>query len=312
MRIHRTLSLGAVVLALVVSACAPGGGGSQSASAQESEAAEKPPVSIGSAGFYEAAVVAEIYAQALEAAGYQVERHLELGERDVVHAAFDSGDINLAPDYLRGLGTFLGAEGDPDPQVAVDNMQDALATAGLVAYDFSPGTDADGFAVTAETADEFNLETLSDVAGVADQLVWGLAPGCPDNPVCGPGLKEVYGIDISQLEVESLTPCSTEMAEALNAGAIDVAQVCTTQPDIQSFNLVLLDDDMALQPAQNILPVATQELADSAPTDFADTLNAVTALLTTEELTSLGVLYVNEQLSYEDIATQWLSDNGLS
>ena len=310
MRIHRTLSLGAVVLALVVSACAPGEGGSQSA--EESQAAEKPAILMGSAGFYEAAVVAEIYAQALEANGYDVERHLELGERDVVHAAFESGDINLAPEYLGGLGTFLGAEGDPDPQVAVDNMQEGLTGAGLVAYDFSPGTDADGFAVTAETADEFNLETLSDVAEVADQLVWGLAPGCPDNPVCGPGLNEVYGIDISQLEVENLTPCSTEMAEALNAGAIDVAQVCTTQPDIQSFNLTLLDDDLALQPAQNILPVATQELADSAPADFAETLNAVTALLTTEELTALGVLYVNEQLSFEDIATQWLSDNGLS
>jgi osmoprotectant transport system substrate-binding protein len=312
MRIHRTLSLGAVVLALVVSACAPGGGGSQSASAQESEAAEKPPVSIGSAGFYEAAVVAEIYAQALEANGYEVERHLELGERDVVHGAFDSGDIDLAPEYLGGLGGFLEVDVDPDPQAALDNMQDALTEAGLVAFDFSPGTDADGFAVTPETADEFGLTTMSDVAEVADQLVWGLAPGCPDNPVCGPGLNEVYGIDISQLEVESLQPCSTEMAEALNAGAIDVAQVCTTQPDIETFNFTLLEDDQALQPAQNILPIATQELADAAPADFADTLNAVTALLTTEELTSLGVLYVNEQLSFEDIATQWLSDNGLS
>jgi osmoprotectant transport system substrate-binding protein len=315
MRMHRTLALGAVVLALVVSACAPGEGGSPSAAqspAASQPAEEKPAISMGSAAFYESAVVAEIYAQALEANGYQVERHLELGERDVVQAAFESGDINMAPEYLGGLGTFLGAEGDPDPQVAFDNMQDALATAGFVAFDYSPGSDSDGFAVTQETADQHSLTTLTDIAAVADQLVWGLAPGCPDNPVCGPGLNEIYGIDISQLQVESLTPCSTEMAQALNAGAIDVAQVCTTQPDIQTFNLVLLEDDGGLQPAQNMVPIATQELADAAPADFAETLNAVTALLTTEELTALGVQYVNEQMSFEDIASQWLADNGLS
>jgi osmoprotectant transport system substrate-binding protein len=310
MRIYRTLALGAVVLALVVSACTPGEGGSPAA---ESEAAaERPSVSIGSAGFYEAAVVAEIYAQALEAEGYEVERHLELGERDVVHGAFESGEINLWPEYLGGLGAFIEVETDPDPQTAWDNMQDALAERGLVAFDFSPGTDADGFAVTQETADEHGLATLTDIAAVADQLVWGLAPGCPENPVCGPGLNEIYGIDISQLEVETLTPCSTEMAEALNAGAIDVAQVCTTQPDIQTYNLVVLEDDGGLQPAQNMVPVAAQELADAAPADFAETLNEVTALLTTEQLTALGVLYVNEQMSFEDIASQFLSDNGLN
>lgn len=310
MRMHRTLALGAVVVALVVSACTPGEGGSP---AGESEpAAERPTIQMGSAGFYESAVVAEIYAQALEANGYTVERHLELGERDVVQAAFESGDINLAPEYLGGLGSFLEAETDNDPEAALDNMQDALAEAGFVAYDFSPGSDSDGFAVTQETADEHGLATLTDVAGVADQLVWGLAPGCPDNPVCGPGLNEIYGIDISTLEVETLEPCSTPMAEALNAGAIDVAQVCTTQPDIQTFNLVLLEDDGGLQPAQNMVPIATQELADAAPADFAETLNAVTALLTTEQLTALGVLYVNEQMSFEDIAAQFLTDNGLN
>jgi osmoprotectant transport system substrate-binding protein len=310
MRMYRTLSLGAVVLALIVSACTPGEGGSSPAETEA--AAERPSVSMGSAGFYEAAVVAEIYAQALEAKGYEVERHLELGERDVVHAAYDAGDINMWPEYLGGLGTFIEAEGDPDPQTAWDNMQDALAERGLVAFDFSPGSDSDGFAVTQETADEHGLTTLTDVAGVADQLVWGLAPGCPENPVCGPGLNEIYGIDISQLEVETLSPCSTEMAQALNAGAVQVGQVCTTQPDIQTFNLVVLEDDGGLQPAQNMVPVASQELADAAPADFAETLNEVTALLTDEALIALGVQYVNEQMSFEDIAAQFLSDNGLN
>ncbi len=102
MRRYRTLALGAAMLALVMSACSPGGSGSSSEQASASETASKPDVSVGSADFYEAAVVGEMYAQALEAKGYTVERHLEIGERPAVHAAMDAGEINLIPEYLGG------------------------------------------------------------------------------------------------------------------------------------------------------------------------------------------------------------------
>ena len=151
---------------------------------------------------------------------------------------------------------------------------------------------------------------MSDLAEDAGDLVWGLATGCPENPVCGPGLLDVYGIDISTLDVEPLPPCSTEIAQALNNDAIEVAQVCTTQADIASFNFVVMEDDGALQPAQNLAPVLTQELADAGGDDLAAALDAVTELLTTEELINLN-LSIAEQESYEDIASQWLTDNGL-
>ena len=152
---------------------------------------------------------------------------------------------------------------------------------------------------------------MSDLAKVADQLVWGLAPGCPDNAVCGPGLKTTYGIDISALQVTSLPPCSGQMAQSLNSSAIDVAQVCTTQSDIQTFNFVLLADDKGLQPAQNIAPVARQDLLDAAPDDFEATLNAVSAKLTTAELTKLNVEVSVNQATFADAAHKWLTDNGL-
>ena len=168
MRRYRTLALGAALLALVMSACSPGGSGSSSEEASSSEAA-KPDVSVGSADFYEAAVVGEMYAQALEAKGYTVDRHLSIGERPAVHAAMDSGDINLIPDYLGGLAGALTESADlpSDPQEAWDNLQEPLAAKGWVAFDFSPGTDADGFAVRQETATDLGLETMSDVAAVA-------------------------------------------------------------------------------------------------------------------------------------------------
>ena len=307
MRMHRTLALGAASLALIVSACTPGEGGSPSSEA--SQAANLPDISIGSAGFPEAAVVAEIYAQALEAQGFTVDRNLELGERDAVRAAIDGGDINLYPDYLGGLAGFLELVPTSDADATQADIATALEPLGQTILDFSPGTDADGFAVRQETADELSLATMSDLAGATD-LVWGLAPGCPDNPLCGPGLNDVYGIDITTLETESLAPCSAEMAEALNSAAIDVAQVCTTQAEIASFNFVLLEDDQGLAPAQNLAPVLTQELADAGGESLATTLNAVNELLTTEELTNLNLLIADQQ-SFEDIADQWLSDNGL-
>ncbi len=309
MRRYRTLALGAASLVLVMSACTSGGSGSPSAS----EAASKPDVSVGSAGFWEAAVVGEMYAQALEAKGYPVNRHLEIGERPAVHAALSAGEVNLIPEYLGGLsGQGLGiAELSSDPQKAWDNMQDALASKGWVSFDFSPGTDADGFAVRQETADQFGLETMSDLAEVADKLVWGVAEGCPTNPVCGPGLKDIYGIDLATLQVESLPPCSTDMATALNDSAIGVAQVCTTQPEISTMNLVLLTDDKHLQPAQNLVPIASKELSDAAGAELADTLNAITAKLTTEALTQLGASIVVNHEVVADVARQFLQDNGL-
>ena len=308
MRKHRTLALGATLLALLVSACTSGGDGSPSADGSQS--ADLPEVSIGSAGFPEAALVAEIYAQALEANGFTVERHLELGERPAVRAAFDGEEIDLAPDYLGGLASLLEAEVTADPDETHANLLAALEPLGQTALDFSPGTDADGFAVRQETAEELELENMSDLAGVADQLIWGLASGCPDNPLCGPGLNDVYGIDISTLDTESLDPCGAEIAQTLNEGAIDVAQVCTTQAEIAQFNFTLMTDDQGLAPAQNLAPVLTQDLADAGGDTLANALNAVSELLTTEELTNLNLL-IAEQQSFEDIADQWLTDNGL-
>jgi osmoprotectant transport system substrate-binding protein len=312
MRTYRTLALGAASLALIMSACTSGGSGSPS----ESAAASKPDVSVGSAGFWESAVTAEMYAQALEAKGYTVDRHLEIGERPALHAAFEAEEINLMPEYLGGLsGQGLGIEElSSDAQEAWDNMQDALQNKGWVSFDFSPGTDADGFAIRKETATEFGLVTMSDLAEVADQLVWGVAEGCPTNPVCAIGLKDTYGIDLAALpadQLQTLPACSTDMATALNDIAIDVAQVCTTQPEIASLNLVLLTDDKHLQPAQNLVPIASKELADAGGSELADALNAITAKLTTEARTALGASIVVNPAEIADAARQFLQDNGL-
>lgn len=316
MRTNRTFVLGAALLALVVSACSPGEDESPTASpgGGESQAADLPELTIGSAGFWESAVVAEIYAQALEGAGFTVERQLEQGARDVTHPALVDGQIDLMPEYIGGyLAVTYGGEPTPDIDESLAALREELEADGLVALEATPGTDADGFAVRQETAEEFDLTTMSDLAEVADQLTWGVAQECGENPNCGPGLERVYGIDFASLDVETLGACSTAIAEALNASNIDVAQVCTTQPEISGFNLVLLEDDGGLAPAQNIVPVVRAEIMDEPATGdlIQATLNPISALLTTEELTNLGAAVILNGESYEDAAAQWLEDNGL-
>lgn len=111
--------------------------------------------------------------------------------------------------------------------------------------------------------------------------------------------------------METLPACSADIATSLNDSAIDVAQVCTTQPEISSMNLVLLADDKHLQPAQNMVPVATKALADAAAADFAETLNAIQAKLTTEALGKLGAAINLSHQEIPDVAKQFLKDNGL-
>jgi osmoprotectant transport system substrate-binding protein len=306
MRRYRTLALGASLLALLVSACTVGEG-STSPSASE---VQKPAVTIGSEGFDESRLLAEIYAQALEEHGYTVTRQ-DFGARDLAIASLDSNAINLVPEYIGSLVRFLDGEATGDTEETLANLRAALEAKDQTVLDAAPAQDGDGFVVRQETADEFDLETMSDLAAVADQLKWGLPLECSDNPSCGPGLKEVYGIDIAALEVENLTACSGEMATALNDGGIGVAEVCTTQADIERFNFVLLGDDKKLIPAQNIAPVVRNDLLEAAPDDFEATLNAVSEKLTTDELTKLNVQVSVNQESVEDVARQWLEDQGL-
>jgi osmoprotectant transport system substrate-binding protein len=312
MRKIRMLAVGATALALLLSACQPGDGSNPSpSSGAPSTPAELPTVIVGSADFDESAIVAEIYAQALEAAGFTVERHLFFGTRETTLPALESGDLNLMPEYIGSLTEALEATADADPGVTFSNLNAALTDRGLAAFNFSPGQDSDGFAVTAETAQEYGLETMSDIAPIADEFTWGLPPECAERPLCGIGLEAVYSIDVTAIPVENLAPCSAAMAEALNAGAIGVARVCTTQAQIAQYNLVVLVDDRGLNPAQNLAPVVTEELAAAGGDLLESTLNAVSAELTTDELSELNLLVSVELQDLEEVAQAWLEDRGL-
>jgi osmoprotectant transport system substrate-binding protein len=299
MRLNRTLALGAFVLVLA-SACTTGGGGS------------KPAIKVGSADFTESKLLAELYGQALEAKGYTVERKLGLGARKVSQPAIESGQIDLMPEYLGSLlGHYDPSKPSGDPQAELTALQPLLSAKGLTVLTPAPAQDQNGFAVRKDTADQFKLTKMSDLAAIQDQLKWGLPPECQTNPLCGAALKDKYGI--TPKNVVPLAACSAPMAQALQNKGVDVAELCTTQAAIIQFNFVLLEDDKQSQPADNIVPeVRNDYLAKVNKDEFSKILNDVSAKLTTAELTKLNVKTDVDKQDPKDVAKQWLKDNGFA
>jgi osmoprotectant transport system substrate-binding protein len=333
MRTYRRLALGAAGVALFISACAPGGGGQSPGASPE----QKPSIIIGSAGFYESQLMGEIYAQALEASGYTVERNLGLGTREQTQPAIESGQIDMLPEYIGSELSFLGRPVLSNPEATDEEKEAVTATGdseethqrliaaleplGISVLDYTPAQDTNAFVVRRETAEELDLTTMSDLAEVATDLLWGLPPECETNPLCAGvapegssqregGLAE-YGINYDELEVEPLAACDAPIATALNDGLIDVAELCSTQPDIERFNFVVLEDDLQTQPAENIAPVVRTEWLEAAPADFQEVLNAVSEAMDTATLTSLGVQVAVDQEPIADVAREWLQDVGL-
>jgi osmoprotectant transport system substrate-binding protein len=326
MRTFRTLALGASTLVLI-GACSTGGGSTASpsapasapatsaASAPPSEAA-KAPIKIGSDGFDEARVVAEVYAQVLEANGYTVDRAgIGLGTRDVTNAAIESGQIDMKPEYL-GSGL---AKLDPGKQTNNSDtnkqlLQEAWASkgGGMTVLGYTPGQDTNALVVRKETADQFSLAKWGDLAAVASQLKWGLATDCPTNPVCAVALKDQYGIDTAALNVTLLDACSTPMADALKAKTIDVAELCSTDPLIITEGWVRLEDDKQTQPAENIAPLVRNDyLAKVDKEAFSKLLDDVSAKIDTATLGELYKEVAVDKKDLKDVASGWLKDQGI-
>jgi osmoprotectant transport system substrate-binding protein len=316
MRIFRGLALGASMLALV-SACSTGGGSSApttGAASGSAAAGNNPTIRIGSDGFYEAKLMAEIYGQALEANGYKVDRTgIGIGARKVSAPALESGQFDLKPEYIgSGLAFYEPGKQTGDPKANQTELQNVLKTkgGGITVLDFSQAADQNAFVVRKDTADQLKLTKMSDLAAVQTQLKFGVATDCPTNPVCGKALKDSYGIDVSK--ATKLSACDTPMAQALLGKTIDVGELCTTQPDIAVNGWVLLQDDKATQPADNIAPLVRDDLL-SKLTDkagFQKILNDVSAKMDTQTLTALNKSIAVDKKDIAAVATDWLKTNG--
>jgi osmoprotectant transport system substrate-binding protein len=299
MRPFRMLALGASMLVLL-SACSTGGG-------------SKPTIKIGSDGFYESKLMAEIYGQALEGNGYTVDRTgIGIGTRKVSAPALESGQIDLMPEYIgSGLAYYDATKTTGDPGANAAALQSILngKGGGITVLDYSPAADQNAFVVTKATADGKHLATMSDLTAVATTLKFGVATDCATNPVCAAAIKTAYGVDLSG--ALPLSACDQPMVDALTAGTIDVGELCSTQPDIAKNGWVVLTDDKHTQPADNIAPLVRNDyLAKVDKTSFDKILNNISAKMNTADLTKLNAEFVFDKKDIATIAKEWLTANG--
>jgi osmoprotectant transport system substrate-binding protein len=294
----------AASLALALAACVV-----QSTSAEDARGDDA--ITVASFDFPESVLLAEIYAQAIEGAGIRVEREPSLGPRELVMPALLEGLVELVPEYAGSGLQFLAGDGStsPDHEINHQRFAERLATLDVTALDASPAEDQNGFAVTAETARRYGLRTLSDLARVSRELVFGGPPECTRRPFCIPGLERSYGITFGQV-YSNLDTGGPRTVSALAEGTVDVALLFTSDGAIDLNDFVLLEDDLRLQPAENVTPVIRTMVLDRFGSSLADTVNAVSALLSTGELRTLNA-EVARGATPEQIASRWLASNGL-
>jgi osmoprotectant transport system substrate-binding protein len=296
----------AVGLLVVLAALAAGCDRDQ-APAGPSEDPRRPTIRLASFDFPESELLAQLYGQALSRHGFPVEQVVQLGAREVVAPALEQGKVDIVPEYLGSALNFLNDRdrvATSDPALTHARLEQAFAPRGVSVLAFAPAQDRNGFVVSGDLARRHGLSRLSDLAPMAGQLTIGGPPECPERPLCMRGLREVYRLRFGRFEP---MPSRAVTAAALDTGEIDVGMIDTTDPSLlePGADLVQLADDRHLQPADNVVPVVRRQILDAYGPPLVRLLNAVSARLTTAELTRLN-LQVARGRTAADAAEGWL------
>jgi osmoprotectant transport system substrate-binding protein len=265
-------------------------------------------IDVATFDFPESMLLGEIYAQALEAAGFAVERHIGFGSRELVMPAMAQHSVDFVPEYVGTALQFvsLGAQApSADESATRRTLKPYLADQGMTLLASARGQNQNGFVVTDDLAEGLDLGSISDLRQVDQGLSFGGPPECPERAFCLGGLETVYGLDFGDfLATDSGGPITRS---ALLAGEVDVALLFTTDPAIERYDLVLLEDDRQLQPAENVTPVVQTELIEQHGRELTSTVNNVTAHLSTAELRRLNGLVNDDASNLHEIASQWLA-----
>jgi len=300
-----------LALAVALTACTSSTGNASSATGEPGGQPGRV-ISVGSFDFPESVLLAEIYGQALAAAGFPVRVLPDLGSREVVDPALMDGLLQVVPEYAGSALEFfsLGRRSATANAGAANRaLAGSVAGRGLVAARPAPAQDANALVVTAATAARYGLRSIADLAKVAPGLTFGGPPECPGRPYCLPGLERVYG-----LHFKSFTPLDAGgplTLQALAAGYIGVALLFTTDPGIPARHLVVLADDRGLQPAENITPLVGRDAIARYGLRLLTTLNTVSALLDTGTLRSLDARVERAGQNPRLVAASWLRAHGL-
>lgn len=290
------------IAALALTGC---GGGDPLADEAESDAEQGEALVIGSQQYYSNTIIAELYAQALEAEDIEVEREFDIGQREVCVSEIESGAIDIFPEYA---GNFLQYYDEEAEAATLEEITAALGETlpeGLRVLEPAEATDQDSFVVTSEFAEENDLTEVSDLAGIEDLRIAANSE-FETRPYGPEGLQDVYGVEISVVTVQDSGGPLT--VDALLSGDVEVADIYSADPIIEAEDLVVLEDPEELVLPQNVIPVVSERVDEAS----AAVLDEVNAALTSEELLSLNSQSVDEQADAADVAADWLSEQGLN
>jgi osmoprotectant transport system substrate-binding protein len=291
---------------VILAACSSSGAGRTPRGLGEPKAT----IVVGVSGaFTENQLVAEMYAQVLEGAGYSVERQFDLRSREISQNALESGQIDLKPEYLSSLLLFLdpNAQASDDPAGVFRQDSELLEPKGITVLTPSPAQDTNEFVANAKTAQRFDLTTMSSLSPVAGQLTFGGPPECAQRPLCLPGLNRVYGILFE--DFKALDVGGPQTIAALKADEVQIGLLFSTDPSIRENGFVPLVDDKHLQNSENITPVIR---SDKLNAEIQGLLGAVSARLSTGNVTELVGKVVIDKQNVAAVVREFLAENGIS
>ena len=285
-----------VILSSLMAACGAGAG-------------QPAAIRVASKDFTEQFILGEMYAQLLEANGFQVERKLNLGGTPVAQAALEANEIDLYPEYTgTGLLTVLKLPVNSDPVVVYNTVKDGYKTRyNLVWLDAAPMNNTQAVAMKRTRAAELGIVTISDMVAMASDLVMVGPPEFQEREDGLPGLREVYG-NFQFKEYKSVDPGLRY--QAINEGQADITVAFGTDGEIAAFDLVVLQDDKGLWPPYQVAPIIRQETLDANP-KIAEILNSLAPTLTDEVMQRLNFEVSGKQREPADVAREFLQQEGL-
>jgi osmoprotectant transport system substrate-binding protein len=271
---------------------------------------EKKSVVIGTKDFSENIILGEMFAQLIEAnTDIEVNRKLNMGGTFVCFEAIKNRDIDIYPEYT---GTGLTA------QLKMDVITDADEAYQVVADEFDKQFDIKWLsplglnntytlAVTEEVAEEYGLETFSDLAAVSENLVFGSDHEFFNRQDGFEGLAETYGMAFKG------DPKKMQIAlkyQAIGNGDMDVTNAFATDGQILQYNLKILEDDKNFFPPYYLAPIVRNETLEKYP-ELEEVLNMLAGLVDDATMTELNYRVDVEGESIEAVATDFLTEAGL-
>lgn len=312
----KRMSLVAPIAALAMLAAACGGDDNKLSTGTKSSdgsAGSSKAVVIGSAGFTEIQLMAEMYKLLLDKAGYSSTIKV-VQNREVYEPALEKGDIDVVPDYAATMTEFLNVKAngqDAKPKAASDKDETVAALnqlgqpLNIKALEAAEAVDQNAFAVSQDYAKKNDLTQMSDLEGKS--VVVAATEECPDRPFCQPGLEKTYGIKVTKLL--PLGFGTAQVKSAVKSGKAQLGLVGTTDATLPDLGLVLLEDDKNLQLADNLVPVVGKDFLDDSK--LADALNALAGTLTTDDLAQLDKKVDGQRQKPADVANDYLTSKSL-